>query len=234
MASMVDPRCAYGAESLVVGDTVEVVVGADEDVFYIHERLLRSRSTFFEAALYDAWERSQRIELLDDHPDVFNEYALWLYTGKLAVIMSNGSTDFDFLAGLFGFGEKIVDDTFQDCVIDAFVAGTRTPSPNGAGVPTRCCPPYTTVDIVYKATPKGSPARRLMVELYTLKAGDDSINIEHPEKNNHEFLVDLASSLLKNRSVCQDFEDKHKELNNGTPCSYHKHSEEETCTGSTP
>ncbi|KAK1812880.1 hypothetical protein LTR12_012764 [Friedmanniomyces endolithicus] len=235
MTSLTDPRCAMGAKSLVDGDTVAVVVGPDEVVFHIHEKLLRSKAAFFEAALGKEWKEGQdrAVELMDDDPDAFGGYAEWLYTGKLAVIESDGKTDFDLLSSMFGLGEKIIDDRFQNCVIDAFVAGTRVATPNSTGGLNYIYPGYHTVDSLYKVTPKGSPARRLMVEMYALQAGDGFINVEHPEENNHEFLVDLASSLLKNRTVCQDFQDKHEELIDGTPCSYHKHGKEETCAGET-
>ncbi|KAK1080378.1 hypothetical protein LTR33_005593 [Friedmanniomyces endolithicus] len=235
MTSLTDPRCAMGTELLVIGATVEVVVGADESIFYVHERLLRSTSEFFKAALSKEWKGGQarKVELPDDSVCSFEGYTRWLYTGKLAVIESGKDTEVGLLASLYGFGEKIIDEQFQNCVIDALVAATRTDVPDNAGGSNHWYPTKGTVDSIYRITPKGSPARRLMVDMHTINAQEAWIDVDCPEQNNHEFLIDLAISLLNNRSVCKDFEDKHDELENGTPCSYHKHSKGETCAGNT-
>lgn len=212
---------------------MEVVVGAEKRTFHVHETRLRSRSAFFEAALSKEWKEGQarKVELLDDDVRAFEGYTRWLYSGKLAVVKSNGDTDYHLLALLYGFGEKIIDDEFQKIVIDAFVAGSRTNVPDGTGGVTRRFPSKTAVSMIYEATPKGSPARRLMVDMYTLKGNshNDWVGVDHPLKHNHDFLIDLTSELLTSRIVCKTFVEAHGELSNGMPCSYHKHSNGETC-----
>ncbi|KAK0304218.1 hypothetical protein LTR01_007574 [Friedmanniomyces endolithicus] len=222
---------AGGPDGLAAGDTVEVVVGAEKRTFHVHETLLRSRSAFFEAALSKEWKEGQarKVELLDDDVRAFEGYSRWLYTGKLAVVKSDQRTDYELLAMLCGFGEKIIDHRFQNCVLDAIVAGTRINVPKATGGVHKEFPGQNTVDRVYKATPKGSPARRLVLDMYTLKGNENWIR--PGEKFSHEFLLDLVSALLKSRVVREDVEDKHKELGTGTPCSYHKHSNGETCAG---
>jgi len=168
---------------------VEVVVGTDKRTFYIHERLIRSQSAFFESALGKEWKEGQarKIELPDDDAHIFEAYARWLYSGKLAVN-------------------------------DGDEGGFEWWSPTNEAV-----------EIIYKTTPRGSPARHLMVDMHTLKGDERWIDIGHPEKHNHDFTVDLAHALLKKRTVHSYFASEHEALDKGNPCSYHKHGKGEEC-----
>ncbi|KAK0250423.1 hypothetical protein LTS09_014427 [Friedmanniomyces endolithicus] len=226
MATFVDPRCAVTAESPHVsndpsaaGDTVEVVVGAEKRTFHVHETLLRSRSAFFEAALSKEWKEGQarKVELLDDDVRAFEGYSRWLYTGKLAVVKSDQRTDYELLAMLCGFGEKIIDHRFQNCVLDAIVAGTRINVPKATGGVHKEFPGQNTVDRVYKATPKGSPARRLVLDMYTLKGNENWIrpgekfnqgmaysSSRAPSGTNNSHVTDILPSCAVKRAIAED------------------------------
>ncbi|TKA69373.1 hypothetical protein B0A55_06160 [Friedmanniomyces simplex] len=226
MASCADLRCA--TDKWMV--TLEIVVGVEERTFHVHEKLLRSRSAFFEAALSKEWKEGQarKVELPDDDVDAFESYARWLYNGKLAVIQTDGQTDDDLLAALYAFGEKALDETFQNRVIDAIVAGTRDEIPaatTGGGDSGSWYPTKKTVDYIYRHTPEGSPARRLMVDTHALKGWEQWIDTDRPESNNHEFLVDPAVALFRKRVVSVEAIGEHKELDTGAACSYHKHKD---------
>ncbi|KAK5739077.1 hypothetical protein LTR17_005597 [Elasticomyces elasticus] len=232
MAVLVDSRSAKGSELIITGATIEVVVGPEKSIFYVHEKLLRARSAFFEAALNKEWKEGQdkKVELPEDDASTFGRYIHYLYSGKLAVTQE-GTTGNDLLAWLYVLGEKLIDPAFQDRVIDAIIAGTREGVADDKGVFQRWYPVTEVVDTIYKATPKDSPARRLMVDMHVLKGKATWIETEQPECNNLEFLVDLAVAMFEKRVVSEQARPEHKLLDSGVPCAYHKHGKNEKCSG---
>ncbi|KAK3614662.1 hypothetical protein LTR56_027103 [Elasticomyces elasticus] len=215
------------------GEIVEVVVGAEKRKFHVHDQILRSGSAFFEGALSKEWKEGQtRVVLLpDDGASLVDRYVQWLYTGKVGVTLDTGRTDYATLAGLYCLGEKLMHDSFQDRIIDAFVSGMREPLKYAGPHTTSSCPFRDVVDEIYKGTPKGSPGRRLMVNMHVMQGTSLWIDVEHPESVNHEFAVDLAFAMMQHRAVTAETKTKHAELNRGIPCSYHKHGKDGVCGG---
>ncbi|KAK5678244.1 hypothetical protein LTS10_009414 [Elasticomyces elasticus] len=233
MANLSDVGCSVDVFSPVTGDIVEVILGPEQRKFYVHDKLLCSQSKFFEAALKKEWIKGQAriVELPEDGALLFERYVQWLYGGRLAVKKPNGQTDYDMLAGLYVFGEKIVDQIFQDKVIDALVAATRNKVHPRQDRLAALFPYGDTVDRIYNGTPRGSPARRLMVDMHAIRGKASWLNSENLERNNHEFIVDLALAMYEQRTVREGGRLAHKNLDTGVPCSYHKHGKDETCPG---
>jgi hypothetical protein len=100
---------------------ITVVVGASEHLFFIHSAVLEKSSEFFGAALKSGWieGHEHQVKLPEDDPRVFKTYANWLYTGTLQ------SLEYLELAKLYLLGEKLIDSTFQDIIINAIVACSR-------------------------------------------------------------------------------------------------------------
>ncbi|KAK5733430.1 hypothetical protein LTR17_009675 [Elasticomyces elasticus] len=132
------------------------------------------------------------------------------------------------LVSLCALGEKLINPTFHDRVLDALVAGTQEYVVDTADAQSRWFPGKETVGNLYSSTPKGSPARRLMVDLYVIHGHAPWIDTENPEANSLEFLVDLTAAMFNNR-VLTGARRECKELAAGTPCSYHKHPKDEKC-----
>jgi hypothetical protein len=63
---------------------VTVVVGLEEERFYIHANLLEALSEYFLKALNIVKEKDQLqiVKLPDADADAFSIYAKWLYTGR--------------------------------------------------------------------------------------------------------------------------------------------------------
>ena len=196
-------------------------MGSKERIFYIHENILRSTSSFFQAALNQEWKEGQErtITLPDDNPKVFSGYAHWLYTGKLPCQRPEGRVSVK-LAKLYGLGEKLIDKIFQDRVLDTLITHTRKDDKY---------PTKKSAKIVYDSTLKGSPARKLMVDMYLMNANEDHIKDEDDELH-FDFLIDLTRALLKERVVPVNHRKELKELDEGIPCSYHHHGKDEPCT----
>ena len=65
--------------------TVVVGTGVDRRGFNVYKGLLAHYSTYFKNALKDCWleDSNNKINLLDDNPEVFAAFFNWLYGGKL-------------------------------------------------------------------------------------------------------------------------------------------------------
>ncbi|KAF2768007.1 hypothetical protein EJ03DRAFT_138188 [Teratosphaeria nubilosa] len=203
-------RCDRQKARSLGGNIVEVKVGAAEKVFKIQETLLRATSTFFDAALSRGWQEGQSkiITLPEDDADTFTAYAHWLYTGYIATD-DNSSHDFDAQAELFVLGEKLMNTKLRNDVIDIALETARSTEK----LPTNC-----TIDIIYEGTPKGSPARKLMVDIFIACASSEWID-KDPSNANHEFLHELAIGLLDGRQKPKLAEDEPLRL--GPASAYH-------------
>ena len=134
---------------------VTVLIGSEEEAFYIHPSVLSKSSDFFKAALKHTWIDDQEIKLPDDLPACFKCYACWLYSA------STPCTTYQDFVHLYGYGETLIDSWFQDHIISCIVKRFRTPE-NGVYI----LPIGPTVTLIYDTTPPGSPIRRLVVDLW--------------------------------------------------------------------
>lgn len=96
------------------------------------------------------------------------------------------------LTRAFVFSEKMQDSDFKDAVVDALIHTVATPDEKGV----RWYPTMQSVDRAYTGTPKGSPIRRLLVDMYTFHGRKDWLD----SRKNVDFLADLAGCLLRDRS----------------------------------
>lgn len=152
----------------------------------IHLRKTRTYQLqgFFQAALSKQWKegQEQKIDLPDDDPHAVAVYINWLYTSDLEIWirilpfhpqLSSGSVydgghnseRMEMLAGLYVFGDKIQDRVFTNAVI---VLWTRILDRIEAVDRTDMCPSISCVRLIYEGTIANSPARRLLVHIYTM------------------------------------------------------------------
>ena len=196
--------------------------------FYAHERLLRSRSPFFEAALSKAWKEGQdrMVPLPEDEGAVFHRYVQWMYNGKLVqgTVSESDNDAYDAHSKLYALAEKLLDRELQDRIVDAIILTTRTDRLKKDSKATRYYPSWGSARIIYAACPEGSPGRRLLVDLYTRFGHAKWIEGDVPA----EFLQDLAKALFTNRQITTNAADKFKELSVGAPKSYYHAANKET------
>lgn len=182
------------------------VGGPTATVFHLHSERLSKSSEFFQAKLKSEWLRGERRVLLaQESPVVFGVYSSWMYSGALYTLPSNDEdatdgfhqNEFRQLAQCYVLGESLLDTKFQNAVIDAIYSKLRDGSGTtfheiGAEV----------VTIIYKGTVAESPARLLMVDIFTSHANKDQMR-EVVEDVPAEFLQDLAIAFArqKTRSV---------------------------------
>ena len=185
---------------------MQVVVGGGEtskSMFYVHETLLRTRSPFFEAALSKSWREGKdgRVKLPDDDADLVKVYLQFLYSGRISIPpmctaaglkCDDHESVYFALAGLYALGEKLMDIKLKNQVIEEIFVNAW--SKHSSSEQRR--PSASVVDKIYGSTAAGSPARRLMVDIYFWKGKKDWM-LERPEDNNTEFLMDLTQLLLR-------------------------------------
>jgi hypothetical protein len=199
-----------------------------KESFFAHQTILEANSEYFRTALKKDWvEGQQCIVTLDEvYPPDFHLYAQYLYTGTIFSKVKDGefgSTNFSTLGRLYGLGERLLDRTFQNRVIDAIVAGTRERRTGPDGT-TRRQYPANAADIIYSSTAAGSPARKLIVDFFVTNGHAGwvehfdfgSANVEAQ----FEFLKDVSAALLDKRKR-PSVTDKYWELRNGKPTSYY-------------
>ena len=178
-------------------------MGEEQITYHVHEKLLRSTSPFFDAALSKSWQEGNqgRVRLPDDAVEVVNGYSQWLYSRKIDYQHTTDPSsikdhdddlpEYFTFAQLYIFGDKIGNIEFKNAVMDEWVNRVY----EGIG-DTAWYHSEMIINIVYKATTPGSPARKFMVDCYRREGAPDWVSLS-TEHQNVEFLVDLTRALLQ-------------------------------------
>lgn len=213
---------------------IRVLVGPERKCFYIHASTLTASSEFFKSALKDEWRKNENdaIDLPDHSEECFYSYAQWLYSGSL--VAPTGESDVDEttdpeyvpLGKLYALGEHLIDTTFKDCVINAFVAKSKAKDKDGR----YWYPAGHVVNIIYENTSAGSPARRLVVDLHVRYGYEKWIQLTN-EKLNYDFLMDLSLALIKERKLPEGSRMNYILAEGGDLCKYHNHAGDKPCQG---
>ena len=200
-------------------DIACLVVGPEERVIKIHKGLLCSESAYFKAALGGRFKEAQeqRIQLLEEDPDVMDRFQRWIYTRnpyEKGEVVKDAS--WDLLVELCVFADNRLVTKLHNLMIDHIIEKEDL---------THEIPAYK-LTFVYQKTLPSSPIRRLLVDLsarlglidtWGIVSEDESRRREYPEL----FLRELVVALYKDK--------KSKEPRNFEvfSCDYHVHSEGE-------
>jgi hypothetical protein len=131
------------------------------------------------------------VDLSDEDADLVQDYCQWLYSRKLIVKYPSRKKTHYYLAKMYVFGEKLMDETFQNTVLDAIIAHS-----------THGYPPAEAIKVIYDGTSKGSPARDLMVDFwaYSFTAYLNSAGKLHLFQDT-DFLEELVPVLFARRGM---------------------------------
>lgn len=132
--------------------------------------------------------------------------------------------EIDLLIEAFVLGEKLQDQNFKDAVTDSVVHTVNTPDDEDIRWYTRS----VTIDRAYRGTPKGSPLRKLLVDMHFFHGRADWLE----GATNADFLKDLAKDFLQDREGFVTRTDRTRAQLAG--CSYHSHGTENRCYSSAP
>jgi hypothetical protein len=140
------------------------------------------------------------IDLSDEKPLLFKKYCQWLYTNIVPPKEPKENT-FRYLAVLYVMGEKIVDQAFQNAIVDAMIAHHASAKLSQM-IPGRKVPGWGTIDIIYKGTTERSPARRLFVEVWAFNILPTWTGLEQLSEPAYKaFSDDLLRVLVEKRGV---------------------------------
>ncbi|KAF2501374.1 hypothetical protein BU16DRAFT_197075 [Lophium mytilinum] len=172
--------------------TVMVQVGAEAEAFSVHDTLLCSRSKFFAVALNGKWKESDDriIKLPDDDPNVFRDYVAHLYFGKPSLDHyrpSNAPADYNAVSKLYVFAEKMQDPQCKNDITDWMLA---TVNPKEGDM--LYYPAPSSIRTFYSGTLASSPARRLLVDMFTNHTVGSWLKDRNLDEFPVEFIWDLA------------------------------------------
>ena len=186
-----------------VRDLVTLVVGEEQQQMIVHGTYLVRDSEFFAAAMRKEWPegKPRRVELPDESPDTIGYYLTYVYGRRLPTTeieyMPRVKTTqvnkephfglvFTLLARLYVCGERLLNWAVRRAVVAEMIRLTLIEDEDGHtwGLSSE------DVNIIYQGTPKGSPARRVVVDMHVKRTpaiglDDDS----HPA-----FVRDVANS----------------------------------------
>jgi len=179
------------------GDIVPIHVGNNpETLLHVHATALSKSSEFFKRALKPEWrtDTTKPIDMSDVDSVIFEGYCGWLYTGRVV----HQYECYRYLARLYVLGERLLDSTFQNCVVAAVIRRSQTYK-KYTGNPA--------IQIVYAGTPAGSPARRLLIDFWLFNAKPAWKGLDDLTKHTcADFVNDLVRKLLEQREAPGGFD----------------------------
>ena len=201
----------FGSESI----TLRVGKEGESKDFLVHRNILTRHSAYMQEALMGDWKEAITgiIPLSDDKPDVIELYQKWLYTGCIFSepprgVLQEGGGEYEKLVNGYILGEKLLDSTFKDCVIDAIISLLLT---------SRLFDP-TLSGLVYDSTPPASALRRLWQDIYIF-CGSPSW-LDDTFDPHTDFAIDLSRRQM---AFLQGFRPQDGANVLLKPCSYHEH-----------
>ncbi|KAF2209498.1 hypothetical protein CERZMDRAFT_100291 [Cercospora zeae-maydis SCOH1-5] len=195
-------------------DIIALKVGKDDHVetFGIHAALLEERGGFFEAALNKQWKegRERKIELPDDDAETVAIYVEWLHTKHMRPHTEKERDQWDSddvekeyeqLARLYIFGEKVHDDEICNRCIDAILNSMdlEVPASGDTGDSVDFSfyyPSHGVVKTIFQNTHATSPIRRLCVDIYSLFSEDMWFEVGGEGSKDVDHLLECPDFLL--------------------------------------
>ncbi|KAI4664949.1 uncharacterized protein J4E79_003248 [Alternaria viburni] len=192
-------------------DTICVVVGKEpnKSKFFMDPRRICHCSKFFRNALRGGWKSAQnlKVTLKEEDPRIFAWYLDTLYNGtKLS--FQGQPWSFQPMSELYVLAEMLMDDSTKKNILAAIQK--RCESPHFG----HSLPEPSAVRTIYDGTPESSPARRLMVDIFSQRAIKERIEHWTTENLPKDFLLDLSVNLIAQRPLPDDDNRGHDEGKN--------------------
>jgi hypothetical protein len=199
--------------------TIRVGNEPEHKDFIAHESFLTSRSEFFRRAMNGNWKEAETriVTLPDDDHRIFDLYMNLVYTGQFITMRKSQEEllslddddwitfideEYDDIFCLYILAEKLQDTATKNTVIAAVMNLTQLKSKDGSWT----IPSFPTANKVYISTLKGSPGRRLLVDMLATGSLSDTIRLITCQELHPELLIDLGKIL-----------DETYQIRNGTP-----------------
>jgi hypothetical protein len=179
------------------GEAVTLIVGEEKQDMLVHACHISKNSEFFRTALKKEWLEGQTrtITLPVDDRKIVTQYLNFTYSGELPSGPGEEGSPRDWsterllrtykhLADLYTLGVRLLDDAVRNAVNKQFLQLQKI---------LEVGPGEDSIDIIYKGTSEGDPARRLMVDIYLSWADRDCLDKEADPA----FLFDVAQALFQ-------------------------------------
>lgn len=194
----------------------------DKRPFHIHKQLLCSKSTYFKAAFEGSFKDAleKKLHLLDEDPNIFQFYAVWIYNPNLEICGNNG--DIDVCCRLYILADKLGSRNLQNTVIDVMHKHITETSVLDLK--------SETVNFVYDNTLPGSVLRGILVDALAWEMTAE----EHPDLINAvpEFL--FAALEICTERLPRRLKDEIGPLDEDRCDIYHVHEDGDTCSIAEP
>ncbi len=191
--------------------TIRVGEAPDQEDFVVHEPILSSRAEYFQRAMNGHWMESNTrvISLSDVEPEIFSVYLNSVYTGKIPSMTMRKAevealpweefrdvvgSEYDIMFQVYVLAERLNDPLTKNNIIHAVfdLADLHTSEGDWR------VPPPSSIRFVYDGTPEKSPARRLMVDMWSrIDSASIALYVEVLPK---PFLGDLAIRLAQSQN----------------------------------
>lgn len=187
----------------ISGECIVVIVGKEihREEFSLHERLFTSHSKFLERAKIARLSPKSMIILPEYDPSTFQLYVVLTYTGLLAT--KDLPEEWQSLVDVYILAERLEDKWAKNRVVDAMHSFVREHIPRAVGLTNEGSQTKDHISVaslvsLYAGTPTGSPARKLVVELFA-DNGSMGWLVRAGVLLPREFLFDVTHRLLQKR-----------------------------------
>ncbi|KAF2094514.1 hypothetical protein NA57DRAFT_60552 [Rhizodiscina lignyota] len=217
---------------------IGVLVGENEQKFFVHEALLKKSSVYLRNALKECWKLASGFDtdviwIRTVEPRTFEIYIKWLYFGKIFSIEDDDAEDhgggthgiheFPRLCDLYIFGDYIQDVSLKNAAIDALIAATveRNRYPTALAART-CC-----------NTPPTSKLYQLLVDFYAWTTTPGWIDEKNAEEDPSCDVADAPPKFWRDvlratwKAGGAVFKDNKTYPWAKDKCKYHEHSDAE-------
>jgi hypothetical protein len=195
------PSPAY---DLNLNDTVILLVGPEEQKMLVHAHQITVHSEFFAAALKKEWVEGQtrEIKMREKQPEIMAYYIEHVYFGKLPTDIYTPASPglekeegYKSLAQIYVLAERLLDSACRNRILQEFMRLRDLKCEHDV----KWNPVWYPINIIYRGTTTGSPARRLLVDIHASAAREDwYFNDACVDPS---FLMDLVRKLLRNAEV---------------------------------
>lgn len=198
-------------------ETITLHVGPDENPLTAHRNYLTFSSDFFKSAL-ESKENNDRpriIKLPNESPPIVNAYLRFAYGGGLETAIVTWDLDrrscigrttfcdesheyYEDLARLYTLGERLQDQSVRAAVIKEVLRLVSLTEDSK-----RFCPSREAINIIYRGTPEGSHARRLMANIHVAYGSNEMLDLSCKPA----FVLDVARAFHTKTEGCTKSKD---------------------------
>lgn len=221
----------YLRKRLLSGPTVDIYVGRDKKHWSLHQNLLCHHSSYFETE-FQGHEvpkkkhvmKENKLELLDDDPRGFELLVKWLYQGHLEDVSQMSDEDkYDYAVACHKLYQLC--DKFDMIALKNLAMDVYRQNLNAA----QLVPDADEINEIYRASPPGSPFRRLMTKIAARQIMDPAVDKDAESyracfSDNPNFAVEMVNAI-RYMSGGMLFDDPTAD----DPCPWHDHRDGSSC-----